>query len=156
MKKFRILAKKELFENKLLGFLVKGLGAFPVDREHLSPSTFKTVMTELKNDHQIFIFPEGTRNKEGTKELLEIKSGFLAVASKGDCPITPMLLYRKPKAFRRNYIIVGEPFYLEGENPKRLTKEELELNLERYLKVMNDLRSELDEKVEGKKSKKNK
>ena len=155
-RKFRFMAKKELFDNKFLGFIVKGLGAFPVDRENMSPSTFKTVMTELKNDRQIFIFPEGTRNKSGSKELLEIKSGFLALASRGDCPITPMLMYRKTKVFRKNYIIVGKPFYLEGENPKRLTKEELEANLERYLKVMAELRTELDERVEGKKKSKTK
>ena len=153
-RKFRFMAKKELFDNKFVGFILKGLGAFPVDRENMSPSTFKTVMTELKNNHQIFIFPEGTRNKSGSKELLEIKSGFLALASRGDCPITPMLMYRRTKAFRKNYIIVGEPFYLEGENPKRLTKEELEANLERYLKVLENLRKEMDDKVEAKKKKK--
>lgn len=151
-RKFKFMAKKELFDNKLIAFFVKGLGGFPVDRENMSPSTFKTVMTELKNNRQVFIFPEGTRNKSGSKELLEIKSGFLSLASRGDCCITPMLMYRKPKAFRRNYIIVGKPFYLEGENPKRLTKEELESNLERYLKVLADLRKEMDDKVEKRKS----
>ena len=152
-RKFRFMTKKEMFDNKFTGFIAKSLGGFPVDRENMAPSTFKTVMTELKNNHQIFIFPEGTRNKAGSKELLEIKSGFLVLASKGECPITPMLIYRKPKVFRRNYIIVGEPFYLEGENPKRLTKEEIELNFERYLKTLNNLRKELDDKVEGKKHK---
>ena len=153
-RKFRFMAKKELFDNKFVGFIVKSLGGFPVDRENLSPSTFKLVMTELKKDRQIFIFPEGTRNKTGSKELLEIKSGFLALASKGECAITPMLVYRKAKAFRKNYIIVGKPFVLEGENPKRLTKEELEMNLERYLNTLADLRKELDDIVEGKKKSK--
>ncbi len=153
-RKFRYMAKKELFSNKFLGFIVKSLGAFPVDRDNISPSTFKTVMTELKKNHQIFIFPEGTRNKSGSKELLEIKSGFLALASRGDCAITPMLIYGKPKIFRKNYIIIGKPFELQGENPKRLTKEELEDNLQRYLAVLADLRKEMDEIVEGKKKNK--
>lgn len=155
-RKFRVMSKKELYENKFLGFILKGLGAIIVDRDHMSPSTYKATMNELNKNHQVFIFPEGTRNKAGTKELLEIKSGFLAFASRGECEITPMLLYRKPKFLRKNYIIVGKPFVLEGENPKRLTKEELELNLERYLQVMSDLRKELDDFVENKKRRKKK
>ena len=153
-KKFRFMAKKELFKNSFLAFLMKSLGAFPVDRENMSPSTYKTVMRDLKNNKQIFIFPEGTRNKSGSKQLGEIKSGFLTLASKGECEITPMLMYRKPRIFRRNYVIIGKPFELIGENPKRLTKEELDENLERYLQVMSELRRELDEYVEGKKKKK--
>ena len=153
-RKFRFLAKKELFENKFMGFLYGQLAAIPVDRENVAPSTFKKVLTELKKDKQIFIFPEGTRNKQGTKTLGEIKSGFLTFASKGECDITPMLFYRKAKFFRRNYVIIGKPFKLEGENPKRLTKEELEMNLERYLNVLADLRKELDGYVEGKKNRK--
>lgn len=155
-RKFRLMGKKELFQNKFLAFFAKQYGGFPIDRENVSPSTFKTVLTELKKNHQIFIFPEGTRNKAGSKELLEIKSGFLTFASKGECEITPMLLYRKPRIFRKNYIIIGKSFKLEGENPKRLTKEELEDNLQRYLDTLANLRQELDTIVEGKKSKKEK
>ena len=152
-RKFRYMGKKELFKSKFVGFFLRDFGGIPVDRDQISPSTYKITMSELKKDRQLFIFPEGTRNKAGSNELLEIKSGFLIFASKGECEITPMLLYRKPKAFRRNYIIIGKPFELVGENPKRLTKEELEENLERYLQVLADLRKELDEYVESKKRK---
>lgn len=152
-RKLRVLAKKELFENKLVGFILKGIGGIPVDRESMSPSSYKTVMGELNKSHPVFIFPEGTRNKSGSKELLEIKSGFLSFASRADCEIIPMLMYQKPKLLKQNYIIVGKPFKLIGENTKRLTKDELEENLERYLLVLADLRKELDEYVEGKKRK---
>ena len=67
-----------------------------------------------------------------------------------------MVMYRPPKLFRKNYILVGEPFKLIAENPKRLTKEETKENLERYEKVMQDLRLELDEYVASKKQKKSK
>ena len=152
-RKFRYMGKKELFDNKFVGFFMKDFGGFPVDREQITPSTYKTAMGLLKNDKQIFIFPEGTRNKTGTNEIQEIKSGFLIFASKGETAITPMLLYRKPKAFRRNYIIVGKPFELIGENPKRLTKEEQEANLNKYVEAMNNLRIELDEFVASKRRK---
>lgn len=153
-RKFRILSKKELFKNKFVGHVLKSLGAIEVDRDNMSPTTFKNTMNEINKNHQLLIFPEGTRNKAETKELLEIKSGFLAFASRGDCEITPMLLYQKPKFLRKNYIIIGEPFVLQGENIKRLTKEELEENLERYIKMLKNLRKELDDFVENKKQKK--
>lgn len=152
-RKFIFLTKKELFKNKFIGFILKGIGAIPVDRDNMSLATYKAVINELNKNHQVFIFPEGTRNKSGSKELLEIKSGFLTFASKADCDIIPALIYQKSRFLKRNYIIIGKPFKLIGDNPKRLTKEELEENLERYLLVLADLRKELDEYVEGKKRK---
>lgn len=153
LRKFRILSKKELHENRFVGHILESLGAIPVNREHMSPSTYKSVMSHLKKNRQIFIFPEGTRNKSGSKEMLPIKSGFLTFASKAECEITPMIMYQKPKFLRKNYVIVGKPFTLQGANPKRLTSEELEENLQRYLIVLADLRKELDEYVNGKKRK---
>ena len=155
LRKFRILSKMELFKNKFVGLILKGLGGIPVDREHPAPSSYKKALGELNKNHQLLIFPEGTRNKSGSKELLEIKSGFLTFASRGDCEIIPMVMYQKPRLFRQNYVMFGEPFKIEGENPKRLTKEELESNLERYLSVMAKLRKDLDEYVESRKRRKN-
>lgn len=156
VKKFRFLAKKELFSNKFTAWIFRKIGAIKVDRNQVSPSVFKECLRELKNDKQLFIFPEGTRNKEDTEEMGNIKSGVITFASKGEAEIIPMLMYRKPKLFRKNYIIVGDAFKVEGEDTKRLTKEELEANTERYSKVMDNLRIELDNIVNRKKNKKQK
>ena len=150
---FRFVGKKELFENKFLAFIMKGLGVIPVDRETMSPSTYKEIMGNLKKDRAIFIYPEGTRNKSGDDKLKDIKNGIITFASKGESNIVPMIMYRKPKIFRKNYIIVGEPIKIEGENPKRLTKEEQEANLNRYVVAMNNLRNELDEIIKSNKKK---
>ena len=127
-----------------------------VDREAMSPSTYKEIMSNLKKDRQIFIYPEGTRNKSGDENLQDVKNGIITFASKGECEIVPMIMYRKPKVFRKNYIIVGEPIKIEGENTKKLTKEEQEENLERYVTAMTNLRRELDNFIESKKLKKKK
>lgn len=153
-RKFHFLAKVELFKRKLFGWILRRGGAIPVDRENVSPSSFKETLGELKKNHQVFIFPEGTRNKEGTEQMADAKAGVITFASKGEAEIIPMLLYRPPKAFRKNYIIVGEPFNLIAENTKRLTKDELQENLERYEEVLKNLRVQLDEYVELKKKKK--
>lgn len=151
--KFRFLAKKELFENKFLAFVLKRIGAIPVDRKQISPSTFKQTLKELNDNKQVFIFPEGSRNKSGSEDMTQAKAGVITFALKGDAEILPMLIYRKPRIFRRNYIIVGDAFKVEGENPKRLTQEEIEKNLEKYTDVMVELRKELDEYLVNKKRK---
>lgn len=152
--RFRFLAKIELFKSKFLAFFLRCLGAIPVNRERVSPSTFKEVLSVLKEEKKVFIFPEGTRNKEETEKMNDAKAGIITFASKGDCEIVPMIIYRKPKIFRKNYIIVGEGFKVVGENPARLTKEEIEQNLEIYTQKMEELRKELNEILAAKKNKK--
>jgi len=151
-RKFRFMAKKELFKNKLFGAVLKGLGGYPVDRDHPSPSVYKKTIGYLKDEKTVFIFPEGTRNKDdSTGEMLGVKSGIITFASRGEAEIVPMVLYRKSKIFRKNYIIVGEPFKVQGENPKKLTKEETDSNVKRYEQTMRDLRHELDTILNSKK-----
>ena len=155
-RRFRYMAKKELFENKLLGWMMRSLGGYPVDRQNFAPSVYKKTVELLNKKEPVFIFPEGTRNKLGTEEMLKIKAGIIAFASRGEAEIIPMVMYRKPKLFRKNYVLVGDPFIVQGANPRRLTKEEVDENLQRYEKVMQDLRRELDEYVDSKKRKKKK
>ncbi|MBQ4542227.1 MAG: 1-acyl-sn-glycerol-3-phosphate acyltransferase [Clostridia bacterium] len=155
-KKFRFLGKKELFKSKFSSWIMRQVGVIPVDREKVAPSTFKEILSVLNKNGQIFIYPEGTRNKQEAEGMQDAKDGVIVFASKGETEILPMLLYRKPKAFRKNYIIIGEPIQIQGENPKRLTKEEVEQNLENYTKKMEELRAELNAYVEGKKRRKKK
>ncbi len=59
------------------------------------------------------LFPEGTRNKSGSKEMFKFKDGAVVFALKTGSPIIPMVQYRPPKIFRRNYVLIGKPMYLE-------------------------------------------
>ena len=153
-KKFRFLGKKELFKTKFSAWIMRHLGVISVDREKVAPSTFKEILSALNKNEQILIYPEGTRNKSGTDDFQGAKDGVILFASKGDAEILPMLIYKKPKFFRRNYVIVGESFKVQGENPKKLTKEETEENLKVYTEKMEELRKELNERLAKKKSKK--
>ena len=153
-KRFRYVSKKELFKTKFSAWIMRRIGAISVDRENISPSSFKEILSVLKNDEQLFIYPEGTRNKTGSDEFQGAKEGIVVFASKGDAEILPMLIYKKPKLFRKNYIIVGESFKVIGENSKRLTKEETEENLKIYSEKMEALRIELEEYISRKKNKK--
>ena len=155
VKKIRFLAKKELFKNKFASFFLKKFGAYPINREKPELSSFRFALDVLKKDKILGIFPEGTRNKT-EKAMQDLKQGAITFASKGNTDIVPVVLYNKPKAFRKNYIIIGEPIKIEGENPSKLTKEEIELNAQKLYNVMQDLRKGMDEKLASKRKGKNK
>jgi 1-acyl-sn-glycerol-3-phosphate acyltransferase len=82
------MAKKELFEIRILRWWLDWLGAFAVNREKLGASTIKTVH-EIKNSKWVFgIFPQGTRQETG--EISNITRGFAGLAKVTKCNILPV------------------------------------------------------------------
>lgn len=112
-KEAHALAKYELFTNPIAGWFLHIMGAIPVRRGEADIESVKQVLKVLKSDKQLLIFPEGTRNKEGTQEMAEFKTGTARFAIKTKVPIVPMIYYRSPKMFQKNWLYVGEPFTLE-------------------------------------------
>lgn len=104
------LAKSELFKNKLIGKIIRGLGGFPINRKTVDLKAIKTSIDLLNNGNKVVIFPEGTRNKTGTDELQEIKGGTAYIAVKAKVPIVPLIIYKKSRIFRKTYIMVGKTF----------------------------------------------
>lgn len=82
------MAKKELFDIPIMKIVLDYLGAFAVDREHLSPSTIKTAKAICKTDWVLGLFPEGTRGVAGT--ISAINKGFATLAKATKCGILPI------------------------------------------------------------------
>ncbi len=82
------MAKKELFNIKLLRWWLDWLGAFSVDRENLSPSTVKTVEAIYDSKWVLGIFPQGTRGVPG--EIKGVTKGFAGLARLTKCDILPV------------------------------------------------------------------
>ena len=115
-------------------------------------TAFKNSIKVLKNNKPLGIFPEGTRNKGNEEsDMLEAKSGAIVFASKTGVPIIPMAIYRRPKLFRSNKILIGEPFYPTGANPSKLTKEEVDENTKKLVEIINNLHAQLVDKYSKKK-----
>ncbi len=117
-----LMAKAELFKNKILGFLLRLIGTFPVNRDSADLEAMKNAMRCLKEGRKLGIFPEGTRSDEDGKA--SPKGGAVRLAQKMGVPIVPMYIPRKKKFFRINPIIIGEPIVIE--KGRRLTHEEME------------------------------
>ena len=134
------LAKKELFENKFIGFFLKKFGGIKIDRQGNDVNAIKNCLKVLKNDKKLFIFPEGTRVHNENMELGQVKHGVAMFAIKAKVPIVPIFILRKPKLFRRNKIFVGVPFTLEEFYGKKLDSVELEKAGEKVTSKMNEIR----------------
>lgn len=109
-RRFKYMAKAELFKNKLVGGFLKIAGAYPVKRGGNDITAVKQTLKYLKQEKALCIFPEGTRVKEN--ESAEAKNGAALFALKTNSPIVPCFYIKKPKLFRFNVLVIGQPFIL--------------------------------------------
>lgn len=101
------LAKKELFENKLLKILIDALGAIPVDRGSADIGAIRSSMKALKDGNCLIIFPQGTRSKDNTPTPM--LPGASMIAMRGGVPVIPCYIDGPYKLFRRIDIRFGKP-----------------------------------------------
>ncbi|AUJ32266.1 MAG: 1-acyl-sn-glycerol-3-phosphate acyltransferase [Liquorilactobacillus nagelii] len=122
-KKFSFMAKKELFKNSILRFILVHANAFPVDRKNPGPSAIKTPVRWLqKRDLSLIMFPSGTRHSQ------KLKGGVILIAKLAKVPIVPAV-YQGPLTFKqlltRKKVIInfGDPITVD---PKGKLNSELE------------------------------
>ena len=134
------LAKKELFSSKFKNWFISGIGGIKIDRQANDITAIKNSLSVLKKGKKLVIFPEGTRNNNENMELGEVKHGVVLFATKAKVPIVPMFILRKPKLFRRNKVLIGEPFELSEYYNKKLSNEEMAKASDVVVQKMNELR----------------
>lgn len=118
-----LMAKQELFKFKPLGWLLRGIGTFPVDRSAAADiEAMKSALKVLKSGKKLGIFPEGTRTSEDGS--VSPKSGAVKLAEKTGSPLIPMYIPRRKRFFHINTVVVGKPISLTGMG--KLTHEDLE------------------------------
>jgi len=137
-RKIYFIAKKEVFKNTFISFILKNMNAFSVDRENVDILAFKKAINILREEKVLGIFPEGTRSSNG--ELQELKLGAIKIAMKTGVPILPVgiigthKIYPQGKKFPilfKHKIIVkyGAPQYLNKLKLKDKIYQKEELNL---------------------------
>ena len=137
----RFMAKKEIFDNKLAGPLMRGMHHINVDRSNGSAS-FVAALRALKSGEIIGIFPEGTVST--SFEIKGLKSGAVRLAMGAGVPVIPTIIWGSQRIWtkgvkrdlrRKSYPVTvsfGEPIlYQRGDNV-----EEAELNLRETLLTM--------------------
>lgn len=119
------MAKKQLFKNKTLSYLLKKLGAFPVDREESDLSAIKNALKVLKKEGVLGIFPEGTRVKEFN--LKNAKPGISLISIKSRSMVLPVYIEGNYKAFRKIKVYFGKPIDFSKYYDEKLGTEEYSL-----------------------------
>jgi 1-acyl-sn-glycerol-3-phosphate acyltransferase len=115
----RFMAKKEIFDHKIGGPLMRGMHHISVDRES-GTSSFVAALRALRSGEIIGIFPEGTISR--SFEIDELKSGAVRLSMGAGVPIIPAAVWgsqrimtkkRKPDFKRRKFpihVAFGEPY----------------------------------------------
>ena len=86
------VSKKELYFSFFFGLFVRNGGAILLDRDSNTMSQFfKAIKEGLNSGASIFVFPEGTRNRNNT-DLEEFKEGSQLIAVKNKLPILPIYI----------------------------------------------------------------
>ncbi len=86
----RFMAKKELFDHKVAGPLLRGMHHINVDRNNGAPS-FVAALKALNSGEIIGIFPEATIST--SFEIKQLKSGALRLAADTGAPIIPTIVW---------------------------------------------------------------
>jgi 1-acyl-sn-glycerol-3-phosphate acyltransferase len=86
------VSKKELYNSLFFGSFTRNADSILLDREAANMSSFfKDTKEVVNNGNSIFIFPEGTRNKENTP-LSSFKDGARLIALKNRLPLLPVFI----------------------------------------------------------------
>ena len=137
----RFMAKKEIFDHKVAGPLMRGMHHINVDRSNGSAS-FVAALRALKSGEIIGIFPEGTTST--SFEIKELKSGAVRLAMGAGVPIIPTIIWGSQriwtKGLKRNLkrnnfpvtVVFGEPIFYE----RGADVEKSELHLRQTLLAM--------------------
>ena len=132
----RMMAKKQLMDTPIVGWFLRKLGAFGVDRGNSDIQSLKTAIRSLREGSSLLIFPEGTRVKEG--ESVRATAGVSVIAIRSDVKLQPVYIDRNKKLFRKTRIVIGAP-YAPVYSGKRGTAEEYQANADEIMRLAYQL-----------------
>jgi 1-acyl-sn-glycerol-3-phosphate acyltransferase len=116
------LARKTLFEKKLLGPIISRVNALPVDLSRGDLTAFRAVLKLLKEGHRTVIFPEGTRSLNG--KIQQARPGIGMIIAKTLAPVVPVRIFGSFEAWpkggkirpHRITVVVGKPMRFQKED----------------------------------------
>ncbi len=138
----RFMAKKEIFEHKISGPLMRGMHHISVDRNN-GAASFVTALKALKAGEIVGIFPEGTISR--SFEIKELKTGAVRLAAAAGVPILPTIVWGsqriwtkgRKRNFRRQHIpitvSIGEPLTVDRKTAAESGEASLRTRLESLL-----------------------
>ena len=115
------LGKKELFDWPIVGWVARNGGVHAIDRSTADIDAFRLATRILEEGHALFVFPEGTRSRDGA--LGEGRDGVAVLALRTGAPIVPVGVtgsydrwprgQKLPRPGGRVTVRVGSPFRVQ-------------------------------------------
>ena len=121
----RFMAKKEVFDNRLAGPLMRGMHHISVDRSS-GTASFVAALRALRAGEIVGIFPEGTISV--SFEIKDLKSGAVRLAMAAGVPVIPTIVWGSQRVWtkkvKRNLrrekfpvtVAFGEPLYFDKQS----------------------------------------
>lgn len=106
----RFMAKKEIFNNKIAGPLMRGMHHINVDRSNGSAS-FVEALRALKAGEIIGIFPEATIST--SFEIKGLKTGAIRLAAESGVPLIPTIVWGGQRVYTKGV----KPNFRRGKTP---------------------------------------
>ena len=117
-RKVRFMAKKEVFDSKRTGPLMRSLRHIPVDRER-GAASYEAAVETLRAGELVGVYPEATISR--SFEIKEFKSGAARMALEAGVPIVPHIVWGAQRIWTKGHpkklwrpkvpisVAVGEP-----------------------------------------------
>ncbi|MEE8470364.1 MAG: lysophospholipid acyltransferase family protein [Dehalococcoidia bacterium] len=144
-RRIEFMAKQELFEPRLMGFVVRSYGAFPIRRGQLDRAAMRRALDGLRSGLVLGMFPEGKRSPNARLQSAQLGASLLA--GRSGVPVLPVGITGSEQVRGRGFILrrpritvnIGRPFSLptvsEGSTRDRLTQHS-DLMMERIAELL--------------------
>jgi 1-acyl-sn-glycerol-3-phosphate acyltransferase len=121
----RFMAKRELFDHRVTGPLMRSMHHIEVDRG-TGVASYRTALEYLRAGEAVGIFPEATISR--AMELKEFKTGAMRIAAEAGVPVLPVVLWGTQRLLTKDHprdlsrgraitISVGAPQQPTGTDP---------------------------------------
>jgi 1-acyl-sn-glycerol-3-phosphate acyltransferase len=87
-RQLRYLARKTLFHNPFFTWLIRALGAVPIDQEGIGKDGIRTILEQLQQGAAVVVFPEGERTRDG--HMQPLRPGVHLLIKRTRAPIVPV------------------------------------------------------------------
>lgn len=127
----RFMAKREVFDNKISGPIMRALKHISVDRAD-GAGSYREAVEYLRNGELVGVYPEATISR--SFEIKELKSGAARMAIEAGVPIIPVVIWGAQRLWTKGYpkrlgrtntpisVAVGEPIQPDGSAAEMTAK----------------------------------
>lgn len=151
----RFMAKKEIFDNRIAGPLMRGMHHIPVDRD-AGRGSYDEAVQRLRAGELVGVFPEATISRSFT--VKPIKSGAVRMAADAGVPVVPMSLWGtqrlwtkgRPRTLTKRHVPIhihaGQPFQPSPHDDPDVLSRELRA---RMSTILDELQADYPDQPAG-------